>query len=104
MRVSMKSNMNTTEHSGPITDAEAPQHEDSPMTAEHMTAMNIRMSRISHPRATWFAFALLIVVFLTFGIWAEASLPEVQSATPLLESGLAAHYPWLGKITAILGV
>ena len=74
------------------------------MNAEHMPAMNIRMSRISHPRATWLAIALLVVVFLAFGLWAEASLPQAQSAAPLLETSLAAHYPWLGKLTAYLGV
>ena len=40
---------------------------------------NIRLSRISHPRATFWAMALLIIVFVGFGIWAEASLPGLQT-------------------------
>jgi len=35
-----------------------------------MFSNNIRLSRISHPRATLWAMALLVVVFLGFGVWA----------------------------------
>ena len=41
---------------------------------EPLNAHNIRMSRISHPRATLWAMALLVVVFLAFGVLAEAAL------------------------------
>ena len=43
---------------------------------------NIRLSRIGHPRATWWAVALLVVVFLGLGLWAEAYLPDVGSTAP----------------------
>jgi hypothetical protein len=61
---------------------------------------NIRLSRISHPRATLWAMALLIIVFLGFGIWAEASLPglQAQSLTP------AAHISnqgWLQQLVYV---
>jgi hypothetical protein len=39
-----------------------------------MNPNNIRLSRISHPRATFWAIALLVVVFLGFGVFAEAAL------------------------------
>jgi len=39
-----------------------------------MQTTNIRLSRISHPRATFWAVTLLIVVFLSFGLWAEAAM------------------------------
>lgn len=39
-----------------------------------MNPTNIRLSRISHPRATAWAMTLLIVVFLGFGLWAEAAI------------------------------
>lgn len=41
-----------------------------------MSSQNIRLSRISHPRSTLAAMLLLIVVFLGFGVVAEACLPE----------------------------
>jgi len=44
-----------------------------------MFTNNIRLSRISHPRATFWAMALLVVVFIGFGVWAEAALPVVGS-------------------------
>ncbi|MEM7099400.1 MAG: hypothetical protein AAF541_14145 [Pseudomonadota bacterium] len=37
---------------------------------------NIRLSRISHPRASALAFILLIAVFVLFGIWAQLAYPE----------------------------
>ncbi len=39
-----------------------------------MISNNIRLSRISHPRATAWAVALRVVVFLTFGVFAEAAM------------------------------
>lgn len=34
--------------------------------------MTTRLSRISHPRSTWFAMTLLVAVFLGFGLVAQA--------------------------------
>lgn len=47
-----------------------------------MSTQNIRLSRVSHPRASLWAMLLLVVVFLGFGVVAEACLePEAQSNT-----------------------
>ena len=35
---------------------------------------HFRLSRIAHPRATFWAALLLVVVFLSFGVVAEASM------------------------------
>ena len=39
---------------------------------------SIRLSRISHPRATAATLALVAVVFLAFGIWAEICAPLME--------------------------
>lgn len=66
-----------------------------------MGSNNIRLSRISHPRATFWAITLLIVVFIAFGIWAEASVPglHAQAMTPDV------HIPglvWLDQLAYVL--
>lgn len=66
-----------------------------------MTSNNIRLSRISHPRATLWAMVLLIVVFLGFGVWAEATLPTANTSAILLDSHLA-NSGWLTQFTAVL--
>ena len=66
-----------------------------------MTSTNIRLSRISHPRATGWAMALLVVVFLGFGIWAEATLPAVDTSAVMLDSALP-NGEWLAHITAAI--
>lgn len=53
-----------------------------------------RISRVSHPRATIWAAILLVVVFLGFGVWAEAHVEDVPGAdtaitTAFLEAGIA---------------
>ena len=40
---------------------------------------NIRFSRISHPRATVWSLALLVIFFLGFGVWVEACTPETTA-------------------------
>jgi hypothetical protein len=66
-----------------------------------MGTHNIRLSRISHPRATFWAITLLIVVFVGFGIWAQASVPSLhgQALTPDM------HIPgmdWLDQLVYVL--
>jgi len=39
---------------------------------------SLRLSRISHPRATLCAMILLALVFLFFGLVAQAYVPEVE--------------------------
>ena len=41
---------------------------------------SFRLSRISHPRASLWAMALLAVVFAAFGVWAEAAVPMLETA------------------------
>jgi hypothetical protein len=59
-------------------------------------AMNhsIRLSRISHPRATIWALALVAAVFLAFGAWADA-----RSTRP--EAGLTAGLPMVDAAATI---
>ncbi len=64
-------------------------------------AMNIRLSRISYPRATWWAMLLLVAVFLLFGLWAEASLPAAQTSDTDWQTSLAAGVPWVAEISTI---
>ncbi|MFT7653019.1 MAG: hypothetical protein ACI9ON_000130 [Limisphaerales bacterium] len=46
-----------------------------------MSSQNIRLSRISNPRSTFAAMALLIVVFLGFGMVAEACIDTPSPTT-----------------------
>ena len=41
---------------------------------------SFRLSRIRHPRASVWTMALLAVVFVAFGVWAEAAMPMLESA------------------------
>ncbi len=66
-----------------------------------MIANNIRLSRVSHPRATLWAVALLIIVFLGFGIWAETSVTMTQTSTVELNS-FAAGSDWLTGLAKVL--
>ncbi len=66
-----------------------------------MISHNIRLSRIYQPRATVWAMALLTIVFLGFGIWAEATMPAADSSALLLDAQLPAH-GWLAQFTAVL--
>ncbi len=86
--------MNTTETSGP-----QPLKEENNMNAPSQ-AMNIRLSRISYPRATWWAMLLLVAVFLLFGLWAEASLPAAQTSGTDWQTSLAS-VPWVAEISTI---
>ena len=86
--------MNTTETSGP-----QPLKEENNMNAPSQ-AMNIRLSRISYPRATWWAMLLLVAVFLLFGLWAEASLPAAQTSATDWQTSLAG-VPWVAEISTI---
>jgi hypothetical protein len=58
---------------------------------------NHRLSRIAHPRGTLVAMILLTVVFLGFGMWAEAHhVPAVvngeSSGAELLPASFAALF------------
>ena len=50
-----------------------------------MSAQNIRMSRVSHPRSSLAALVLLVVFFLGFGIVAEACTTEEPTLTQQTE-------------------
>ena len=66
-----------------------------------MTTDNIRLSRISHPRATGWAMVLLVIVFLGFGIWAEATLPATNASAVVIDSHVTSS-AWLSQFTAVL--
>ena len=76
-----------------------PRNEEKSMNAPSQ-AMNIRLSRISYPRATWWAMLLLVAVFLVFGLWAEAALPAAQTSTLDWQSSLPS-YAWLTELGAV---
>ena len=66
---------------------------------------NIRLSRISHPRATLFGFTLLIAVFVLFGIWAQIFHPEwmAVSGQPSITTQIAsASGPWLQDLMVLI--
>ena len=67
-----------------------------------MISNNLRLSRVSHPRATGWAVALLVVVFLAFGIWAEAAITAANSA-PIVLDGAAEGGSLVEHINAMLG-
>ena len=61
-----------------------------------MPAKNIRLSRITHPRASMWAIALLVVVFVGFGVLAEATdLSEMVNES-------SAQSNWLAQIGAVI--
>ena len=63
-----------------------------------MMANNIRLSRISHPRATAWAVTLLVIVFLGFGLWAEAAIAlNDQAATMTIPTE-----GWIAQISTAL--
>ncbi len=43
---------------------------------------DMRLSRLSHPRATLVAMVLLAIVFLTFGVFAQAMQGSVEMPAP----------------------
>lgn len=43
---------------------------------------DMRLSRLSYPRATLVAMVLLAVVFLTFGVFAQATQASVEMPAP----------------------
>ena len=51
----------------------------------------IRLSRISHPRASLLGVALLIAVFAGFGLWAEVFHPEWMQLSSLEASSSVSH-------------
>ncbi len=67
---------NGKEESNVVMTLDTAAHTDAVNTPadESLSTHNIRMSRISHPRATLWAITLLVVVFLGFGVLAEAAI------------------------------
>ncbi|MEM7078108.1 MAG: hypothetical protein AAF513_05710 [Pseudomonadota bacterium] len=59
-----------------------------------MHSGQIRLSRISYPRSTWWVMLALTVTFLLFGLWAQISLadntPQVLSQPLLTQSANSA--------------
>ena len=62
---------------------------------------NIRLSRVSHPRATLWAVALLIIVFVGFGVLAQTSIPMEHTSSMHLDR-LVQGSSWLTQLTAAL--
>ena len=62
---------------------------------------NMRLSRIGHPRATLWAIALLALVFLALGLWAEAYLPEMGTVdTEISNFETAGSAAWFKQLFA----
>lgn len=66
-----------------------------------MMANNIRLSRVSHPRATLWAIALLIIVFVGFGVLAQTSIPMDHTSSLHLGT-FTQGSGWLAELTAAL--
>ncbi len=47
---------------------------------------NFRLSRISHPRSNLWAMLLLVVVFLCFGLVAQAYVPSATTISTTTET------------------
>lgn len=54
-----------------------------------MNSGQIRLSRMSYPRSTWWVILLLTVTFLIFGLWAQLSL--AQEGHDMLSQQLLSH-------------
>lgn len=59
------------------------------------TVSDMRMSRLSHPRATILAMVLLAVVFLLFGLFASAVEPSYAPAPNTIDGAMARIGDWL---------
>ena len=59
------------------------------------TVNEIRLSRLSHPRATLMAMVLLATVFLLFGVFASAIEPSHSAAPNTIEGALALIGDWM---------
>lgn len=55
----------------------------------------IRMSRLSHPRATLYAMLLLAAVFLLFGVIVSALGPDYSPAPSTIEGSAMIFADWL---------
>jgi len=55
----------------------------------------MRMSRLSHPRATLVAMILLAVVFLLFGMFASAVEPHYAPAPNTIDGAVAIICDWV---------
>jgi hypothetical protein len=70
------------------------QSQQSPYQARSIIS-EIRMSRLSHPRASLFAMLLLAAVFLLFGIVASAYEPSYSPAPNTFEGSARIFGNWL---------
>jgi hypothetical protein len=59
------------------------------------TVSDMRMSRLSHPRATVLAILLLAVVFLLFGLFASAVEPSYAPAPSTIDGAMVRIGDWL---------
>ena len=65
----------------------------------------IRLSRISYPRANLLGVLLLIAVFVLFGLWAQVFHPEwmqVSSLTMETSSTASSGHHWLQNVFVAL--
>ena len=56
---------------------------------------DIRLSRLSHPRATLFAAVMLAIVFLLFGVFANAMAPPHMPAPNTLDGAAVLVCDWV---------
>lgn len=64
------------------------------------TIGDMRLSRLSHPRATLMAMVLLAVVFLLFGMFASAAVEPAYTPAPEIINGASAlfgEWPLIGE-------
>lgn len=59
------------------------------------TVSEMRLSRLTHPRATLLAMVLLAVVFLLFGMFASAVEPGYAPAPATIDGAIVKIGSWL---------
>lgn len=67
------------------------------------TIGDMRLSRLSHPRASLFAMILLAVVFLLFGLFASAVEPSYSPAPNTLNGTVSLIGDWVLAYTGLAG-
>jgi hypothetical protein len=67
------------------------------------TIGDMRLSRLSHPRASLFAMILLAVVFLLFGLFASAMEPAYTPAPNTLNGTVSLIGDWVIAQAGIAG-
>ena len=67
-----------------------------------MRTQDFRLSRIAYPRASLWAMALLVIVFLVFGAWAQAYVPAADDLSMFSSNPHEFHHWTTDWVMALL--